>query len=254
VFDLARFVVGSEGTLVTVTEALVGLVPAPRHRAIAVGHFRSTQAAVEATGAALACDPAAVELMDRAILDLSRQRLEYAALASTLEGDPDALLFVTFFGDTEKEVSAGLDRLTASWRRGGHGYHILRAVTPAQQADLLRVRSASLGLLMAASVGTRRPLAFIEDTAVDPADLPAYTARLSGILDRHGLRAGFYGHCSVGCLHIRPFLDLTSPAEIGTMRVTEQIDALEAMAINPVRYLVVPRVMATIIMNCKIMK
>ena len=224
VFDLARFVVGSEGTLVTVTEALVGLVPAPRHRAIAVGHFRSTQAAVEATGAALACDPAAVELMDRTILDLSRQRLEYAALASTLEGDPDALLFVTFFGDTEKEVSAGLDRLTASWRRGGHGYHILRAVTPAQQADLLRVRSASLGLLMAASVGTRRPLAFIEDTAVDPADLPAYTARLSGILDRHGLRAGFYGHCSVGCLHIRPFLDLTSPAEIGTMRaVAEEV-------------------------------
>ena len=81
----------------TVTEALVGLVPAPRHRAIAVGHFTVPQAAVEATGTALACDPAAVELMDRTILDLSRQRLEYAALASTLEGDPDALLFVTFF-------------------------------------------------------------------------------------------------------------------------------------------------------------
>jgi FAD/FMN-containing dehydrogenase/Fe-S oxidoreductase len=223
-FDLARLVVGSEGTLVTVTEALVGLVPAPRHRAIAVGHFGSTQAAVEATGAALACDPAAVELMDRTILDLSRQRLEYAALGSTLEGDPDALLFVTFFGDTEAEATAGLDRLAARWRRGGHGYHILRAVTPAEQADVLAVRSASLGLLMAASVGTRRPLAFIEDTAVDPADLPAYTMRLAAILDRHGLRAGFYGHCSVGCLHVRPFLDLTSPAEVGTMRaVAEEV-------------------------------
>jgi FAD/FMN-containing dehydrogenase/Fe-S oxidoreductase len=228
-FDLARFVVGSEGTLVTVTEALVGLVPAPRHRAIAVGHFGSTQAAVEATGAALACEPAAVELMDRTILELSRQGLEYAALASTLEGDPDALLFVTFFGDTETEVAAGLDRLAASWRRGGHGYHILRAVTPAEQADVLRVRSASLGLLMAASVGARRPLAFIEDTAVDPVDLPAYTARLAGILDRHGLRAGFYGHCSVGCLHVRPFLDLTSPAEVGTMRAVAE-EVLELVA------------------------
>jgi FAD/FMN-containing dehydrogenase/Fe-S oxidoreductase len=224
VFNLARFVVGSEGTLVTVTEALVGLVPAPRHRAIAVGHFGSTQAAVEATGAALACDPAAVELMDRTILDLSRQRLEYAALGSTLEGDPDALLFVTFFGDTQAEAAAGLDRLAASWRRGGHGYHILRALTPAEQAGVLRVRSASLGLLMAASVGTRRPLAFIEDTAVDPVDLPAYTARLAAILDRHGLRAGFYGHCSVGCLHVRPFLDLTSPVEVGTLRaVAEEV-------------------------------
>jgi FAD/FMN-containing dehydrogenase/Fe-S oxidoreductase len=223
-FDLARFVVGSEGTLVTVTEALVGLVPAPRHRAIAVGHFGSTQAAVEATGAALACDPAAVELMDRTILDLSRQRLEYAALGSTLEGDPDALLFVTFFGDTQAEAAAGLDRLAASWRRGGHGYHLLRALTPAEQAAVLRVRSASLGLLMAASVGTRRPLAFIEDTAVDPVDLPAYTARLAAILDRHGLRAGFYGHCSVGCLHVRPFLDLTSPVEVGTLRaVAEEV-------------------------------
>jgi FAD/FMN-containing dehydrogenase/Fe-S oxidoreductase len=223
-FDLATFVVGSEGTLVTVTEALVRLVDAPRHRAIAVGHFRSTQAAIEATGDALACDPAAVELMDHTILDLSRQKLEYAALGSTLEGDPEALLFVTFFGDTRAEAAAGVDRLVASWRRGGHGYHTLRAVTPAEQAGVLQVRSASLGLLMAASVGSRRPLAFIEDTAVDPADLPAYTARLAAILDRHGLRAGFYGHCSVGCLHVRPFLDLTEPAEVGTMRaVAEEV-------------------------------
>jgi FAD/FMN-containing dehydrogenase/Fe-S oxidoreductase len=223
-FDLARFVVGSEGTLVTVTEALVGLVDAPRHRAIAVGHFNSTQAAIEATGDALACDPAAVELMDRTILDLSRQKLEYAALGSILEGDPDALLFVTFFGDTRAEAAVGVDRLIARWRRGGHGYHTLRAVTPAEQAGVLQVRSASLGLLMAASVGSRRPLAFIEDTAVDPADLPAYTTRLAAILDRHGLRAGFYGHCSVGCLHVRPFLDLTEPAEVDTMRaVGEQV-------------------------------
>ena len=108
--------------------------PAPRHRAIAVGHFRSTQAAVEATGPRCACDPAAVELMDRTILDLSRQRLEYAALGRRSQGDPDALLFVTFFGDTEAEAAAGLDRLAAIWRRGGHGYHMLRALTPAQQA------------------------------------------------------------------------------------------------------------------------
>jgi FAD/FMN-containing dehydrogenase/Fe-S oxidoreductase len=227
--DLARLVVGSEGTLVVVTEALVGLVPAPRHRAIGVGHFRSTQAAVEATGAALDCRPAAVELMDRTILDLSRQRPEYAALGSTLQGDPDALLFVTFFGDTESEATAGLDRLAASWRRGRHGYHLLRAVTPAEQAAVLKVRSASLGLLMAASTGTRRPLAFIEDTAVDPAELPAYTARLAAILDRHGLRAGFYGHCSVGCLHVRPFLDLTSPAQVGTMRAVAS-EVLELVA------------------------
>ena len=222
--DLARFVVGSEGTLVTVTEALVHPVPAPRHQAIAVGHFRSTEAAIAATGDALACDPAAVELMDRTVLDLSRGRVDYAGLGSILAGEPDALLFVTFFGDSEAEVVGGLDRLEARWRRHRHGYHILRAVTPADQSALLKVRKASLGLLMAASVGTRRPVAFVEDTAVEPADLPAYVARFRRILDRYGLAAGFYGHCSVGCLHIRPFLDLTKPAEVATMRaVAEEV-------------------------------
>ena len=73
--DLARFAVGSEGTLVTVVAADVALVPAPRHRVIAVGHFTSSEAAIEATGDALACQPAAVELMDRTILELARTKL-----------------------------------------------------------------------------------------------------------------------------------------------------------------------------------
>jgi FAD/FMN-containing dehydrogenase/Fe-S oxidoreductase len=221
-FDLARLVVGSEGTLVTVVEATVALVPAPRHRAIAVGHFTSSQAAIEATGDALACQPAAVELLDRAILDLSRTKIEYRALGSFLSGDPDALLFVTFFGDSEAEAAAGVSRLDALWRRHRHGYHTLRAVTAAEQAAVLKVRQSGLGLLMAASSGSRRPLAFVEDTAVEPAKLAAYTQRFREILARYGLSAGFYGHASVGCLHIRPFVDL--PRQAGTMRaVAEEV-------------------------------
>ena len=103
-------------------------------------------------------------------------------------------------------------RLAADWSRHGHGYHTLQAITPAHQAALLKVRAAGLGLLMAASSGTRRPVALIEDTAVDPARLPAYVERFTKVLERHGLTAGFYGHASVGCLHIRPFMDLTNPS------------------------------------------
>jgi FAD/FMN-containing dehydrogenase/Fe-S oxidoreductase len=221
-FDLARFVVGSEGTLVTVVEATVALVPLPKYRAIAVGHFTSSQAAIEATGDALACQPAAVELLDRAILDLSRTKIEYRALGSFLSGDPDALLFVTFFGDSEAEAAAGIDRLDALWRRHRHGYHTLRAVTAAEQAAVLKVRQSGLGLLMAASSGSRRPLAFVEDTAVEAAKLAAYTQRFREILARYGLSAGFYGHASVGCLHVRPFVDL--PRQAGTMRaVAEEV-------------------------------
>jgi FAD/FMN-containing dehydrogenase/Fe-S oxidoreductase len=225
--DLAKFVVGSEGTLVTVVEAAVALVPAPRHRVIAVGHFSSVPAAIEATEDALACDPAAVELLDRTILELSRRKIEYQALGSVLHGDPEALLFVTFFGDSPGEAIGGLDRLDQRWQAHGHGYHTLRAVEAAEQAALLKVREAGLGLLMAASSGARRPLAFVEDTAVEPARLAAYAARFRAILDSRGLTAGFYGHCSVGCLHIRPFVDLSAPGQPELMRaVAEEVREL----------------------------
>lgn len=218
VFDLAKFVVGSEGTLAVATSALVDLVPKPSRTVIAVGHFTSVAGAIDATQDALACDPAAVELMDRTILDLSRRKIEYASLGDLLDGDPEALLFVSFSGDNEAELLDQLKRLTGLWSRNGHGYHTLRAVTPAQQASLLKVRKAGLGLLMAASEGTKRPLAFVEDTAVDPIHLTEYTRRFKEVLDRHEMTAGFYGHCSVGCLHIRPYLDLTDPADIVKMR------------------------------------
>ncbi|MEU4477905.1 FAD-linked oxidase C-terminal domain-containing protein [Micromonospora sp. NPDC023966] len=226
-FNLAPFVVGSEGTLVIATEALVDLVPKPRRTVIAVGHFTSVLGAIEATEDALACDPAAVEMMDRTILDLSRQKIEYADLGRTLEGDPEALLFVSFSGDDERELAGQLDRLAALWKRHGHGYHTILAETPQQQAPLLKVRKSSLGLLMAAGSGTRRPLAFVEDTAVDPKHLADYTRRFRQVLDRHGLEAGFYGHCSVGCLHIRPFVDVSEPEQVRAMRaVAEEIKDL----------------------------
>ena len=217
-FDLAKFVVGSEGTLAVTTRVEVDLVPKPKHAVFAVGHFTSVPGAIDATADALSCDPAQVELMDKTILDLSRSKIEFADLGKSLAGDPAALLFVSFTGDDVAELTDRLDRLIALWQSNGHGYHTLRAVTPAQQAALLKVRKSSLGLLMAASVGTRRPLAFVEDTAVDPVHLSAYTQRFKEVLDRHGLEAGFYGHASVGCLHVRPFVDLADPAQRAAMR------------------------------------
>jgi FAD/FMN-containing dehydrogenase/Fe-S oxidoreductase len=211
-FDLAKLVAGSEGTLAAITAATVGLVPLPPVRRFAVGHFDSLDAAIGATEAALALEPAAVELIDRTILELSRSRLEYRRLADTIVGDPEALLFVTVFADDEASARAQLDRL--DWDAS----HTLRADTPAEQKALTTVRQAGLGLLMSASTGARRPLAFVEDTAVAPERLPEYVARFREVLERHGLTAGWYGHCSVGCLHIRPFVDLTAPGGVETMQ------------------------------------
>ena len=137
--DLAKFVVGLRGHPGHSGGGDGPAGPAPRHRVIAVGHFTSVQAAIEATEDALVCQPAAVELLDRTIIELSRQKIEYRSLGTILRGDPEALLFVTFFGDTRAEAVAGLDRLEEGWRAHGHGYRALRAVDATEQAALLKV-------------------------------------------------------------------------------------------------------------------
>ena len=223
-FNLAKLVCGSEGTLAVVTAATVRLVDLPKAKMFAVGHFEDVASAIAATGDALELQPSAVEMIDRTILSLSRAKLEFRRLSDRLEGDPGALLFVSFSGDTQDEVREKLDQLTDAWKRHGHGYHTLRAESAAEQDALTKVRKAGLGLLMAASEGRRRPAAFVEDTAVAPEVLGEYVEQFKRILDRHGLEAGWYGHCSVGCLHIRPFVDLSIPAEVETMRtVAEEI-------------------------------
>src|SRR3954471_17938148 len=210
-FNLAKLIVGSEGTLAIVTAAPVRLVELPKAKMFAVGHFHTVADAIAATPNALALGPWAVEMIDRKILSLSREKLEYRRLASRIQGDPGALLFVSFAGETEDEVRAKLDAL--EW----DAYHTIRAESAADQADLTKVRKAGLGLLMAASEGRRRPAAFVEDTAVAPERLNDYVARFAAILEGHGLDAGFYGHCSVGCLHIRPCVDVSDPAQVEMM-------------------------------------
>ena len=223
-FDLARAVIGSEGTLAITTEATVGLVPIPGAVAAVAGHFESVGAALAAVDDALDADAAAIELVDRTILNLARVSPLHSHLVSVLTGDPGALLGVEFYADTPGEAQAAAIALEERWKRGGHGYAIVRATTSAELRRFREVRKAGLGLLSAAG---QRSIAFIEDTAVDPRRLAEYTARLARILDRHGLRAGFYGHASAGCLHIRPFMDLGRPGEAGRMRaVAEEVASL----------------------------
>ena len=232
--DLAQLVTGSEGTLVAITAATVRLIELPRATMFAVGHFDSLAGAIAATEDGLALGAASIEMIDRTILGLSRSKLEYRRLASMLEGDPEALLFVSFNGDSDGETRDKLDELEAAWREHGHGYHTLRAEAKADQDALTKVRKAGLGLLMAASEGAARPAAFVEDTAVAPERLGEYVARFRDVLDRHGLTAGFYGHCSVGCLHIRPFVDLTRPGGVETMaavadEIAELVEAFDGV-------------------------
>ncbi|MGQ0647988.1 MAG: FAD-binding and (Fe-S)-binding domain-containing protein [Gemmatimonadaceae bacterium] len=223
-FNLANLVVGSEGTLAVVVEATVRLVPQPKAVVAVAGHFESVAAAIAANDDARECDAAAIELIDRFILDLARRSTAHRSLLSILEGEPGALLFVEFYGDSSGEARTAAERLEQKWRTHGHAYATLRAESAAELERFRELRKAGQGLLLAAGQGRERSIAFVEDTAVDPSRLSEYTTRFEILLQRHGLQAGFYGHASAGCLHIRPFMDLTRPGEVGRLRaVAEEV-------------------------------
>ena len=205
--DSARFVVGSEGTLLAITEAKLRIVPRPKMKALAVLHFRELIESMEATVAVLELEPAAVELIDSMIIRQARTNLEYSRKMDFIEGDPEALLVVEVTGDSLAELEAKLDELDERVARSGLGFAIRKITRPADQARVWEVRKAGLGLMMNAP-GDAKPLPFVEDTAVAPEALPEYVRRFSEIVREHGTTAGYYGHASVGCLHIRPLIDL----------------------------------------------
>ncbi|HEX9867870.1 MAG TPA: anaerobic glycerol-3-phosphate dehydrogenase subunit C, partial [Candidatus Tectomicrobia bacterium] len=123
-------------------------------------------------------------------------------------------------------AQAKAEQMIARLQAKGMGYAYVRAYTPPEQARVWRVRKAGLGLLMRVE-GERKPIAFVEDTAVDPVKLPEFLRRFKKIIDDHGTSAGYYGHVSVGCMHIRPLVNLKEQKEIELMTsITEQISDL----------------------------
>ena len=215
-FNMARFVVGSEGTLVAITEAKLKLVPRPPTKALTVLHFHELLESMEATVVTLEMEPAAVELIGSMIIRQARSNLQYSRMMDFIEGDPEALLAVEFVGESEAELTAKLDKLEARMSRSGLGYAVRRLMKPEDQERVWAVRKAGLGLMMNVP-GDAKPLPFVEDTAVAPELLPEFVRRFDEIVRENGTTAGYYGHASVGCLHIRPLIDLKRHEGVGRM-------------------------------------
>jgi FAD/FMN-containing dehydrogenase/Fe-S oxidoreductase len=225
-FGLHRLAVGSEGTLVVVVEMKMRLVPKPKHTALDVLHYATLEEALESSPDLLTTGPYAVELTDKMILDLARDNFEQRQRMGFVQGDPAAIMIVEYAGETEAEVRAKVETLERLRARKRMGYAAHQAFDPAEQQSIWKLRKAGLGLLLGKK-GDKKPIAFVEDTAVDPAKLPAFIARFREILGRHDAAAGYYGHCSVGCLHIRPLINLKDAAEIRKMQtIAEEITAL----------------------------
>ncbi len=225
-FGLHRLAVGSEGTLVVVVEMKMRLVPRPLHTALDVIHYTTLEAALESSPDILTTGPYAVELTDKLILDLARANIEQRQRMGFVQGDPAAIMIVEYAGESDAEVRGKVETLEALRARKRIGYAAHRAFDPAEQQSIWKLRKAGLGLLLGLK-GEKKAIAFVEDTAVDPARLPAFIARFREILGRHDAAAGYYGHCSVGCLHIRPLINLKDDGEIRKMqRIAEEITAL----------------------------
>jgi FAD/FMN-containing dehydrogenase/Fe-S oxidoreductase len=224
--NLVKVAVGSEGTLLAVTSAKLNLEPIPPYSGLAVIHFKDLVESMEATVATLEEEPAAVEHIGAMIIREARASLGFARSLDFLQGEPTDILVVEMNGQTLDEVNAKLDKLEQKMRRLELGYAVTRLVEPAQMAKVWGMRKAGLGLMMNIE-GDAKPLPFVEDTAVSPEKLPEYVKRFDEIVRSNGTEAGYYGHASVGCLHIRPVVNLKTAAGAKQMeKIADEISDL----------------------------
>lgn len=212
--NLAKMMVGSEGTLGVVLEAKLRLVPLPKAKAVMVIEFADLLEALSATPVILRHGPSAVEVMDRAILDNTRQNAALDRIRkSFIAGDPGATLCVEFYGDQKEDLPPRLRALEETLRANKFGYRYRVETDPAEQARIWSLREAALGLSMAMKEDAKS-IPFVEDTAVPPERLSEYIARFLKILSAHETKAGIYAHASVGCLHVRPVINMKAESGV----------------------------------------
>ena len=216
--NLSHLLVGSEGTLAITTEATLKLSPLPQHRVMGVCHFPHFRAAMETTRHIVALGPAAVELVDNNVLVLGADiPLFVRTLADITRGRPNCLLLVEFAGDDLAGLKRDLKRLDQCMADFGFPDAVVEVIEPARQKPVWDVREACLNIMMSMK-GDGKPVSFIEDCAVPLEHLADYTDAVTAVFEKHGTRGTWYAHASVGCLHVRPILNMKTEAGVKAMR------------------------------------
>ncbi|MCO6418069.1 FAD-binding protein [Siccirubricoccus sp. KC 17139] len=225
--NLARLLVGSEGTLAFSAALDLKLWPVKPRKVLGICQFPSFRRAMDAAQHLVTLDPEAVELVDRTMIDLGRSiPLFRATIDRMLIGEPDSLLIVEFHGQEDAPLLAALDRLEEMMGDLGLPGQVVRATEAGFQAAIAEVREAGLNIMMSMK-GDGKPVSFIEDCAVSLPDLGDYTERLNAVFEKHGTKGTWYAHASVGCLHVRPVLNMKDPADVRRMRaIAEECFAL----------------------------
>ena len=220
----AELLVGSEGTLAFFRRIRLKLSRRPARRVLGVCAFPSLPVALDAVQHIVGLEPHAVELMDHTLTGLARTNAAFrTTVDALLPAAAHTLLLVEFAGDEEGALAGRLSRLEGLVRGIGPGCDVTRAEDPAAQAAIWAVRRAGLNIVLSMK-GDRKPVSIVEDCAVPLPELAAFAAEVEEIFARHGASSTWYAHASVGCLHVRPSLDMKDPADIRAFRaIAEEV-------------------------------
>jgi FAD/FMN-containing dehydrogenase/Fe-S oxidoreductase len=225
-FNFCSLIAGSEGTLAFMTEIKLNLVPLPpKQTGLLCVHFNTIDESLRANLLALPYGPTASELIDRYILECTKDNIEQRKNRFFVQGDPGAILVVEFKKETREEIVDLAAKVEADMRAAGLGYHF-PLLFGADTQKIWTLRKAGLGLL-GNIPGDRKAVPVVEDTAVDVQDLPAYIREFNVILATHGLNSVHYAHAGSGEIHLRPLLNLKTKKDNELFRtVATEIAAL----------------------------
>jgi FAD/FMN-containing dehydrogenase/Fe-S oxidoreductase len=206
-FNFCKLIAGSEGTLCFLTEIKVGLLPLPLpYNALLAIHCSTLREAMIANKVAMQHSPYASELVDKFILDFTKSNITQMANRFFIQGDPESLLMVEFFGESLEEAVAQAEALTKDLEQQNIGY-AFPVLTGSDIDKAWDVRKSGLGLLRNMP-GDEQPVNLVEDCAVSVADLPEYVNDMAAMLKSHGVVASYYAHAGAGELHIEPMINL----------------------------------------------
>ncbi len=207
-FNMAHVLVGSEGTLAYSRRLHLKLSPLPPHKTLGVCHFPTFHASMEAPRRMVELKPVAVELVDRTMIDLARGNAAFRPIVEQfIRGEPEAILLVEFAGEDRDEPLRKLAQLSELMGELGFPGSVVEITDARLQREVWEVRKAGLNIMMSMK-GDGKPVSFIEDCAVPLEHLAEYTERLTRVFEKHGTRGTWYAHASVGCLHVRPVLNM----------------------------------------------
>lgn len=225
--DLTQLIVGSEGTLATIVGAELSLVDRPTRTCLAIVHFPNVRASLEIVPAILETNPSAVELLDKLLMDRTRRQPEFAKRLHFIEGNPEAILVVEYYGESELELLGHIERLTKRLKQEGHHDSIVTLIEPSRQSDVWLIRKSGLGLL-ASDRSDWKTVPVIEDAAVPVEHLADYIDQIHEIVQGEGAEMSVYAHASAGCLHVRPLLNLKSEEGLRQYRAISEaaVDAV----------------------------